>query len=58
MVSAVERVRKEGYTQKGLHKKSAKNTEMKIIVKKVKSTPKYNTIDAECHQLPEHALAA
>ena len=56
--SAVERVRKEGYTQKGLHKKSAKNTEMKIIVKKVKSTPKYNTINAECHQLPEHALAA
>ncbi len=55
---AVERVRKERYTEKGLHKRSAKNTEMKIIIKKVKSAPKYNTIDAECHQLPELDLAA
>ncbi len=55
---AVEQVRKKGYTEKGLHKKSAEETEIKITVKKVKSTPEYNTVDAEDRQPPELDLAA
>ena len=55
---AVEQVRKKGYTEKGLQKKSAEETEIKITVKKVKSTPKYNTMNAEGRQPPELDLAA